>query len=104
MNLQIVKALLIKYAFIWSRTTFRILDLFFWPMIDLLVWGFLTVYMLKVGNSVPTLVTFLIGAIILWNVFYRSQQVVCVSFLDDVWSRNLLNVFAAPIRTIEYIG
>jgi len=104
MDLRVVRALIIKYAFAWSRSTFRMLDIFFWPMIDLLVWGFFTVYMLKVGNTVPTLITFLIAAIIYWNILYRSQQVVCVSILDDVWSRNLLNIFAAPIRTIEYVG
>lgn len=103
MNLRVVKALIIKYILIWSRTSFRILDIFFWPVIDLLVWGFVTVYMLKVGNVVPTAITFLIAAIIFWNILYRSQQVVCVSFLDDVWSRNLLNIFAAPIRTSEYV-
>ncbi|PWT94279.1 MAG: ABC transporter [Candidatus Melainabacteria bacterium] len=103
MNLRVIKALILKYILIWSRTSFRIMDIFFWPVIDLLVWGFVTVYMLKVGNVVPSLITFLIAAIIFWNILYRSQQVVCVSFLDDVWSRNLLNIFASPIRTSEYV-
>jgi len=103
MNFRVVKALVLKYAFICSRNTFRALDVFFWPLMDLLVWGFVTLYMLKVTNAVPTMVTFLIAAVILWNVLYRAQQVVSVSFLDDVWSRNLLNIWAAPIRPIEYI-
>ncbi len=104
MNLRIVRALIVKYAFIFSRNTFRALDVTFWPVMDLLVWGFVTVYMLKVSHAVPSMVTFLIAATILWNVLYRAQQVVSVCFLDDVWSRNLLNIFAAPIRTTEYIG
>lgn len=104
MNLRVVKALVIKYGFICSRNTFRALDVFFWPLMDLLVWGFVTMYMLKVSNAVPSLVTFLIGAVILWNVMFRAQQVVSVSFLDDVWSRNLLNIWAAPIRPLEYVG
>jgi ABC-2 type transport system permease protein len=104
MNLRIVRALLIKTAFVWSRSTFRVMDVFFWPLIDLLVWGYLTAYMLKVGAGVPSLITFFIAAIILWNVLYRAQQVISVSFLDDAWSRNLLNIFVAPIRTSEYIG
>jgi ABC-2 type transport system permease protein len=104
MNWRVVRALILKYAFICSRNTFRAMDVFFWPVMDLLVWGFLSVYMLKVSNAVPSLITFLIAATILWNVLYRAQQVVSVSFLDDVWSRNLLNIFAAPIRPIEYVG
>ena len=104
MNPRIVRALLVKYAFICSRNTFRAMDVFFWPLMDLLVWGFLTVYLLKVSNSVPSMVTFLIGAVILWNILYRAQQVISVSFLDDVWNRNLLNIFAGPVRLIEYIA
>jgi len=95
---------MIKYAFIVSRNTFRLMDLFFWPVMDLLLWGLVTVYMMKVSNSAPHVVTFLIAAIILWNVLYRAQQLVSVSFLDDVWSRNLLNLFGAPIKTTEYVG
>ena len=104
MNWRVVKALIVKYAFTCSRNNFRLMDVFFWPVMDLLLWGFVTVYMLKVSNAVPTFITFFIAAIILWNVLYRAQQVVSVSFLDDVWARNLLNIFAAPIRASEYVG
>ncbi|HEY9867737.1 MAG TPA: ABC transporter permease [Candidatus Obscuribacterales bacterium] len=104
MNLRVVKALILKYGYICSRNTFRLLDVFFWPVMDLLVWGFVSLYMLKVSNALPALCTFLIAAAILWNVMFRAQQVVSVSFLDDVWSRNLLNIWAAPIRPSEYIG
>lgn len=104
MNWRTVRALVLKYAYICSRNTFRAMDVFFWPVMDLLVWGFLTIYMLKVSAAVPSAITFLIGAIIMWNILYRSQQVVCVSFLDDVWSRNLLNIFAGPVRIREYVA
>lgn len=104
MNFRIVKALVLKYAFVCSRNTFRAMDVFFWPLMDLLVWGFLTLYLLKMGNVVPTAVTFLIGAVIMWNILYRAQQVVSVSFLDDVWNRNLLNIFAGPVRLSEYVA
>jgi ABC-2 type transport system permease protein len=80
------------------------MDVLFWPFVDLMVFGFLSIYMLQVSNAVPALVTFLIGAAILWNVFFRSQQAICIMFLDDVWSRNLLNVFAGPIRASEYVA
>ena len=92
-----------KYAFICSRNTFRAMDICFWPVMDLLVWGFVTMYMLKVSHAVPGLITFLVGAVIMWNVFYRAQQVVCLSFLEDVWSRNLLNIFTSPVKVSEFI-
>ncbi len=94
---------MIKFGFVCARNTFRAMDVFFWPVMDLLVWGFLSVYMLKVSNAVPALITMLIGATIMWNVLMRAQQLISVSFLDDLWSRNLLNIFAAPIRVSEYV-
>jgi ABC-2 type transport system permease protein len=104
MNFRIVRALVAKYVFFCSRNSFRLLDVFFWPVMDLLIWGFVTTYMLKVSHAIPTLITFMIAASIFWNVLYRAQQVVSVSFLDDVWSRNLLNIFVAPVRPVEYVA
>ncbi len=49
-------------------------------------------------------ITFLIGGIILWDALFRAQQGVAISFLEDVWTRNLLNVFAAPVRMGEYLA
>src|ERR1700733_1846559 len=104
MDLRVIKALLLKYMFVCSRNGFRAMDVFFWPLMDLFVWGFLSIYMLKVSHAVPTMITFLIGATILWNVLYRAQHAVSIMFLEDVWSRNLLNIFVAPIKTVEYVG
>jgi ABC-2 type transport system permease protein len=104
MNYRVIKALVLKYGFVCSRNTFRAMDIFFWPLMDLLVWGFLTLYLLKVSNAVPSMITFLIGAVIMWNILYRAQQVISVSFLDDVWNRNLLNIFAGPVRLSEYVA
>lgn len=104
MNIDVVGALVLRYWYLYSRSSFRILDLFFWPMLDLFVWGFLTQYLMRSPGGFPDAFVFLIGAIILWNVLYRSQQAVTVSFLDDVWSRNLLNIFVAPVRPVDFIG
>jgi ABC-2 type transport system permease protein len=104
MNWRIIRALIIKYAFVCSRNTFRLLDVIFWPVMDLWLWGFVSIYMMKVNSALPAVASFLVGAIILSNVMYRAQQVVSVSFLDDVWARNLLNIFVAPVKASEYVS
>ncbi len=131
MNWSAVRGLILRYIFLYSRTSFRILDIFFWPAMDLLVWGFVSVYLMRMsgaaggaagavngavsGNGggaaaigsagpVPAAITFLIAAAILWNVLYRAQQSVTVSFLEDVWSRNFLNIFVAPVRVREFVA
>jgi ABC-2 type transport system permease protein len=105
MNFRIISALIWRYLFLYSRTPMRLVELVFWPMVDLLIWGFLTVALKEEVKDAQaaTIGISLIGGIILWDVIFRAQQGVSVSFLEDVWTRNLLNVFVAPIRTQEYV-
>lgn len=104
MRIRHIKALVARHTILYLRSVPRLLELFFWPTMDLLLWGFLTMYMLRVNSSAPPLVTFLLGAMIFWDVIYRAQQSVTISYLEDVWSRNLLNVFVAPVRVSEFIA
>src|ERR1043166_7188885 len=105
MNPRIIGALVLRYLFLYTRSWVRVIELVFWPLMDLLVWGYLTVFLLKNGKECfSTPLTFLIGAMIFWDVLFRSQQAVAISFLEDIWTRNLLNVFVAPIRISEFLG
>jgi ABC-2 type transport system permease protein len=105
MNLSIILALLSRYLLLYGKNPVRLFELFFWPIVQLLMWGFVTVSLQKQGSGhFPNYIAFLIGAIILWDALFRSQQAVAVSFLEDVWTRNLLNIFAAPVRMSEYLA
>ncbi len=105
MNLRILGSIALRYFWLYTRHPVRIIELVFWPFVQLLVWGFLTKYLQSEGSgNFPETITYLIGAIILWDALFRSQQGVSISFLEDVWTRNLLNIFAAPVRITEYVG
>ena len=104
LNVRAVSALVQRYTYLYSRSVPRVLEMVFWPVMDLLVWGFLTTYLLKSEMGVPRSITFLIGAMIFWDVLYRSQQAITISFLEDIWSHNLLNIFVAPIRVREFVA
>jgi ABC-2 type transport system permease protein len=105
MNPSTIYALVSRYVLLYTRNPVRLVELFFWPIVQLLVWGFLTSYLQgQSGGDFPKVITFLIGGIILWDTLFRSQQGVAISFLEDVWTRNLLNIFAAPVRMTEYLA
>lgn len=105
MNPRVLGSIALRYFWLYTRHPVRVVELVFWPLMQLLVWGFLTKYLQSQGGGdFPHTITYLIGAIILWDALFRSQQGVAISFLEDVWTRNLLNVFAAPVRTAEYVG
>ena len=105
MNFPVIQALVLRYTYLYTRTPVRLVELLFWPLVHLLVWGYLTVFLQRhTGDAFPYEITFLIGAVILWDVLFRAQQGVAIFFLEDVWSRNLLNIFAAPVTTADYLG
>lgn len=109
---SVIRALLTRYVLLYAKNPMRAFELFFWPLVQLLVWGFVTLYLQQAGNggqtaggkAFPHYITFLIGGIILWDALFRAQQGVSISFLEDVWTRNLLNIFAAPVRMTDYLA
>ncbi|MDR0532470.1 MAG: ABC transporter permease [Verrucomicrobiales bacterium] len=104
MNGRVILGLVLRYIYIIRRSVPRIIEMLFWPMLDLLVWGFLTIYLQKINQDIPAAVTFLLGAMIFWDVLFRSQQGMTVSFLEDVWTKNIINVFVAPVRIREFLA
>lgn len=105
MNFSIISALVLRYLFLYTRTPMRLVELVFWPLVDLVVWGNVTVFIQKNSDQeFGGFILFFLGAMILWDILFRAQQGVAISFLEDVWTRNLLNVFVAPVRTVEYLS
>ncbi len=98
-----VCALLLRQLFLYRRSLIRSLEIVYWPLMDLLVWGFLSVYVARLRGGGAMAIAFLVGGMILWDLFFRVQQAISVSFLEDIWTRNLPNVFVSPISTTEFL-
>ncbi len=98
-----VFALLLRQLYLYRRSMIRSLEIVYWPVMDLLVWGFLSVYVARLRGGGAVAIAFLVGAMILWDIFFRVQQAISVSFLEDIWTRNLANVFVSPISTGEFL-
>jgi ABC-2 type transport system permease protein len=104
MTLQRVWVMVLRYIFIYRRSPIRLIEVLFWPTMSLLVWGFITTFIQRSAEGGLThFITFLIGAMIGWDILFRAQQGVSLSFLEDIWARNLLNIFCAPVRLSEYV-
>ena len=100
MNLFRIKSLLYKHLII-SSSFERIIDVFYWPMVDLLIWGFASVYIGKMTGAQTTTI-FLLGAI-LRTCESRGAQDLPIFILEDYWSRNLYYLFSSPVRISEQI-
>ncbi|MBU0634017.1 MAG: ABC transporter permease [Candidatus Omnitrophica bacterium] len=99
-----VGAIVLRQLYLIRTSFSRVLPLFIWVAVDILLWGFLTRYLNTVAAAGFNFVPAMLGAVLLWDFFIRIMQGVTMSFFEDVWSRNFLNVFSTPISLREYLA
>jgi len=104
MSGQRTGAIVLRQLYLFQGSPARILPLFGWVAIDVVLWGFITRYLNSFKSSGYNFVPALLGAVLLWDFFTRVMQGVTTAFFEDVWSRNFLNVFATPLLISEYIA
>ena len=92
-----INGLVLRYLYLYRRSLARAGEIFFWPIMDLLVWGFVSAYI----NKENKVALFLLGSVIFWDVLYRSQQAITLSISEDIWVKNILNVFVSPVSIFE---
>jgi ABC-2 type transport system permease protein len=83
------------------RSPIRMFEILFWPTVELVLWGFVTLFLQ--AQKVPFVVSFLLGAVLLWQVLQKASNEISIAFLEDIWSRNLLNVQVSPLSSVEYL-
>jgi len=98
-----IRALIIRHLYLYQRSVPRLMDIFFWPVMELLVWGFLSLYLQKNNLAGLNVITILLGAIIFWDLLSQSQRAVSTAFLEDVWEKNFLNIFITPLKISEFL-
>lgn len=103
MNVRPIAGLLLRQFYLIRGSPVRLLPTFAWVAIDIVLWGFITRYLNAVSGSGLDFVPTLLGAVLLWDFFTRIMHGVTTAFLEDVWSRNFLNVFATPLSIAEYV-
>ncbi len=99
-----VAAVVLRQFYLIRGSLSRVLPLFVWVAIDMVLWGFITKYLNAVAASGINFVPMLLGAVLLWDFLVRVMQGVTMAFFEDVWSRNFLNIFATPLTISEYLG
>ena len=95
--------ILYRQVVLYRRSLPRWMEIFYWPLLDLLVWGFLTLYLKKIPSFLPSAVVSLLGALLLWDMLYRAQQGISVMFLEEIWSRNLIHLLVAPVTPYHIV-
>jgi ABC-2 type transport system permease protein len=96
--------LVYRHLSLYRRSWPRLLELAYWPILQMTIWGFVSEFMVRSSGWAAAASGVLIGAVLLWEVCLRSQMGFAISFLEEVWSRNLGNLFVSPIRPWELVA
>ena len=97
-------AIVLRQYYLLRGSLARIFPIFAWIAVDMILWGFLTRYLNTLASPGFNFVPALLGAVLLWDFFIRVMQGITMAFLEDVWSRNFLNIFASPLLLSEYVS
>ncbi len=97
-------AIVLRQFYLLRGSPVRVIPLFAWAAIDIVLWGFISKYLGTVTEPGFNAVSVFLGAILLWDFFGRVMQGVTTAFFEDVWSRNFLNLFASPLTIPDYVG
>lgn len=97
-----IGAMALRYLYLLRSSWTRIVELAYWPIMQMIMWGFMTEFLLKSDSTVLKASGVLIAAVLLWDVMFRSNIGVSISFLEEMWSRNLAQLFASPLRPYEW--
>ena len=94
-------AMVLRNFYLMRGSWPRVLDLIYWPTLQMTLWGFITLFFLEHSTWVAQAAGVLLSAVLLWDVLFRGQISLFLSFLEEMWSRNLGHLLVSPLRPLE---
>ena len=98
-----IGAMVLRYWFLLRGSWPRILELAYWPTVQMILWGLITTHLLTNSTWIAQAFGVLIAGVLLWDVLFRGQLGMSLSFLEELWSRNLGHLFVSPLRPQEWV-
>lgn len=98
-----IHAMVLRYVYLLRGSWARTFELIYWPTIQMVLWGFMSQFLATNSSWVARASGVLLAAVMLWDVLFRGQLGVSVSFLEEMWSRNLGHLFVSPLRPYEWV-
>lgn len=99
-----VGAMVMRHWYLLRSSWPRVVDLVYWPAVQMLTWGFLQLYLTEQTGFVAQAGGAFIGAVLLWDILFRGQIGFSITFLEEMWSRNLGNLLMTPLRPAEFVA
>jgi ABC-2 type transport system permease protein len=104
-SLRRIWGLMYRHLALYRRSWPRLLELVYWPTLQMCIWGFTASFFgSRLGSAGAVAFGILLGGVLLWEIALRSQMGMAISFLEEIWSRNLAHVFVSPLRPWELVA
>ena len=102
-SMRRVAAMVLRYWYLLRSSWPRVLDLIYWPAVQMLMWGFLQLYVNQNSSFFTQAAGVFIGAVLLWDILFRGQLGFSISFLEEMYARNMGNLMMSPLRPAEFV-
>jgi ABC-2 type transport system permease protein len=103
-SMQRIWGMVLRNLYLLRSSWPRLFELAYWPTFSLLIWGFLSQFLMTNSSYIAQAAGVLISAVLLWDVLFRSNLGLAITFLEEMWSRNLGQLFISPLRPLELVG
>ncbi len=99
-----VRALIRRHAYLLLKSWPRLVSMTYYPTVTMILWAFVTIYLAPTNRFLQDAPGFFLGAVLLWDVLFRGQLGVSLTFIEEIYARNLGNLFVSPLRYYELIA
>lgn len=102
-DMQRIWAVVVRHLYLAFRDIHRLIWMFYWPMLDIILWGFTGMWIQSNETANPAVAQALLTALVFWQLVSRANFEISMSLMDELWSENMVNMFASPLRAIEWV-
>jgi ABC-2 type transport system permease protein len=98
-----IGAMVLRHLYVLRGSWPRLIELAYWPTMQMIIWGFMSQFLATNSSWVAGAFGVLLAAVLLWDVLFRGQISFSITFLEEMWSRNLGNLFVSPLTPLEHV-
>jgi|TARA_B110000977_G_scaffold196330_1_gene276473 ABC-2 type transport system permease protein len=103
MKIKRIASLMLRHFYLIKASLPRIVDLIYWPTVQIILWGFVSKFFTMHSTYFNNTAGIILSAAILYDFLFRSSISYNMLFLEEIWSRNLINLFVSPLKVSEIV-
>jgi ABC-2 type transport system permease protein len=103
MSIRRIYGIILRNLFSFRHSYDKMSDAFYWPLLDLLLWGMTSSYIKQTTGNATDFILIVVSGIVFWIIFWRAQYEITIGLLDELWNKNMINLFITPLKFSEWV-